>query len=60
MNHRNIWENPDDAAIVRSLADGDETVPSVIVGPVGLVNPSMDLIERVVAEQAPHLLPERP
>ena len=41
---------------MRSIADGDETVPTVIVGPVGIVNPSIDLIEQVVAEHAPHLL----
>ena len=56
MHHRNIWENPDDAAIVRSIADGNETVPTVIIGPVGMVNPSIGSIERVVAEHAPHLL----
>ena len=56
MNHRNIWENPDDAAIVRSIADGNETVPTVIVGPVGLVNPSLGLIEETLAEHGPHLL----
>lgn len=56
MNRRNIWENPDDAAVVRSIAGGNETVPTVIVGPVGMVNPSIRLIERAVAEHAPHLL----
>lgn len=60
MNHRNIWENPDDAAIVRSIADGNETVPTVIVGPVAMVNPSIDLIERTVSEHAPHLVDPPP
>lgn len=41
---------------MRSIAGGDETVPTVIVGPVGMVNPRIDLIEQVVAEHAPHLL----
>ena len=56
MHRRNIWENADDAAVVRSIADGDETVPTVIVGPVGMVNPSLGLIERTLAEHAAHLL----
>ena len=59
MNLRNIQVSPDDAAIVRSLADGNETVPTVIIGPVGMVNPSIDLVERTVAEHAPHLLRPR-
>lgn len=56
MNRRNIWEDAEDAAIVRTIADGNETVPTVIVGPVAMVNPSIELVERTVAEHAPHLL----
>ena len=37
---RNIWENPADAAFVRSVAGGNETVPTVRVGEIALVNPS--------------------
>ena len=36
----NIWENPDAAAFVRLVANGNETVPTVTIGPVSLVNPS--------------------
>lgn len=36
----NIWEHPDAAATVRSIANGNETVPTVVVGTVGMVNPS--------------------
>ena len=36
----NIWEDPDAAAFVRSVARGNETVPTVTVGTVSLVNPS--------------------
>ena len=36
----NIWENPGASAKVRSIADGNETVPTVTVGAVALVNPS--------------------
>ena len=42
---RNIWEDAEAAAYVRSVADGNETVPTVRVGRRGLVNPSA---ERVV------------
>ena len=55
-NLRNISENPDDAAIVRSIADGNETVPTLIIGPVALVNPSARLVMATLREHAPHLL----
>ena len=55
-NLRNIWENSDDAAIVRSIADGNETVPTLIIGPVALVNPSARLVIATLREHAPHLL----
>jgi mycoredoxin len=38
----NIWEHPDAAAFVRSVANGNETVPTVTVGSVSVVNPSVD------------------
>jgi mycoredoxin len=37
---RNIWEEPEAAAIVRSIAEGNETVPTVRIGTVAMVNPS--------------------
>ena len=55
-NLRDISENPDDAAIVRSIADGNETVPTLISGPVALVNPSARLVMATLREHAPHLL----
>jgi mycoredoxin len=36
----NIWEDPDAAGAVRSVAGGNETVPTVMVGERSLVNPS--------------------
>lgn len=36
----NIWEDPEAAAFVRSVARGNETVPTVTVGDTALVNPS--------------------
>lgn len=55
-NLRNIWDNPDDAAIVRSIADGKETVPTLVIGPVALVNPSARLVLATLREHAAHLL----
>ncbi len=36
----NIWEDPQAAARVRAVADGNETVPTVFIGDKALVNPS--------------------
>jgi mycoredoxin len=35
----NIWRNPDDAAFVRSVAGGNETVPTVVIDGQAFVNP---------------------
>ena len=32
----NIWDDPRDAAIVRQHANGNETVPTVVIGDAGL------------------------
>jgi mycoredoxin len=54
----NIWDDPGGAAFVRSVARGNETVPTVRVGDVALVNPTSRDVFRAVAEQAPELLPD--
>ncbi|QIZ35251.1 MULTISPECIES: glutaredoxin domain-containing protein [Saccharopolyspora] len=59
FNEVDIWEDPDAAAVVRSIADGNETVPTVVVGGWQAVNPSASSVLSAVAEHAPHLLPER-
>jgi mycoredoxin len=47
---RNIWENPDDAAFVRSVARGNETVPTVIAKGKPMINPSLeDIAEALVS-----------
>lgn len=56
----NIWEDPDAAARVRSVADGNETVPTVFLGDRAMVNPSVDQVESVLREVAPHLVAETP
>jgi hypothetical protein len=37
----NIWADPSAAATVRSLAGGNETVPTVVIGERGHVNPCL-------------------
>ena len=38
----NIWKDPEAAAAVRRVADGNETVPTINIGDQWLVNPSAD------------------
>lgn len=52
----NIWDDPEAAATVRAFAAGNETVPTVIVGDTGLVNPSVAAVMEVVRTHAPDLL----
>ncbi len=54
---RNIWENADDAATVRRHANGNETVPTVVIGDTGFVNPSAGQLVDFLAEHHPDLLP---
>ncbi|WP_158889193.1 glutaredoxin domain-containing protein [Amycolatopsis anabasis] len=51
-----IWADPEAAARVRSVADGNETVPTVFVGTHAMVNPSFRQLESAVREHAPALL----
>lgn len=46
---RNIWDEPEAAAIVRSIADGNETVPTVRVGDTAIVNPSARQVLELLA-----------
>jgi glutaredoxin len=41
---RNIWEDPEAAAFVRTHADGNETVPTVDVAGTVLVNPPAKVV----------------
>ena len=54
----NIWEHPDAAATVRFHAHGNETVPTVVIGDVGLVNPNVRQVTEHLERVAPHLLPD--
>lgn len=53
----NIWDDPEAAAFVRGVANGNETVPTVRVGPVALINPTAQDVLSTVAREAPHALP---
>lgn len=58
LQKKNIWDDPAHAAAVRSIANGDETVPTVVIGDAKLVNPSAGQVIQAIANQAPELLPE--
>jgi mycoredoxin len=52
-----IWQDEDGAAFVRSVAGGNETVPTVRVVDVALVNPSPGDVLREIRDRAPDHLP---
>lgn len=54
----NIWDDDADAAVVRRHANGNETVPTVVVGDVGFVNPSARELVEFLAQRHPDLLPD--
>ena len=49
----NIREDPEAAARVRSVADGNETVPTVFVGDRAMVNPSVRQVLAAAGGQPP-------
>jgi len=57
MTRHNIWDDPAAADVVRSWAGGNETVPTVVIGDVGLVNPTPDEVIGALVTAAPHLVP---
>ena len=54
----NIWDDPEAAATVREHAGGNETVPTVVIDGVGMVNPSASDVAEYLMKTAPHLLPD--
>lgn len=44
LEMRNIWEEPEAAAFVRSVARGYETVPTVVVDGQAMVNPRPEVV----------------
>jgi mycoredoxin len=60
MRKVNIWEDPANAAFVRSVANGNETVPTVVVGSAAMVNPRLRQVVDALKVEAPHLVPDEP
>jgi glutaredoxin len=52
IEERNIWESEEDAAFVRSVARGNETVPTVVVRGKALVNPSAREVVELLEQTA--------
>ncbi len=52
----NIWADPEAAAKVRSIAHGNETVPTVLVGGTEFVNPPVRVVLEAVCAVAPQML----
>ena len=48
---RNIWDDPDAAVFVRSVAGGCETVPTVVARTRVLVNPRLDEVVAALASE---------
>lgn len=48
----NIWDDASNAAFVRSVAGGNETVPTVVVGDEAMVNPSAAQVVEALRKQA--------
>lgn len=49
----NIWDDPNAAAFVRSVARGNETVPTVTVGATAMVNPSATRVVELLRDLSP-------
>lgn len=45
----NIWDDPTAAAFVRSVARGNETVPTLVVNGQPMVNPSLSQVVAALA-----------
>ena len=56
LDKHNIWDEPDAAATVRSIANGNETVPTVVIGDARMVNPSVHDVITALDAEAPHLV----
>ncbi len=53
LEKHNIWDDPEASAFVRSVANGNETVPTVRVGGEFMVNPSAKEVAAAVARVDP-------
>jgi len=53
----NIWDDTSGAARVRAAAYGNETVPTVAIGPIVAVNPDVHTVLLLAAEHVPGAVP---
>jgi hypothetical protein len=58
LDKHNIWDDPSAAAFVRSVAGGNETVPTVRVGSTAMVNPSPKEVAAAIVREIPDLADE--
>ncbi len=58
LNKMNIWDKPAHAETVRSIANGNETVPTVVIGDAKMVNPNAGQVLQAIEAQAPELMPD--
>ncbi len=56
LDKRNIWDDPAAAEFVRSVADGNETVPTIHVAGQALVHPPLPAVTALLDDVAPHLI----
>lgn len=56
LDRRNIWDDPSHATALRAIANGTETVPTIVIGDLALVNPRPAEVLDAVTARAPHLL----
>jgi len=60
----NIWADRDAAAVVRAIAGGNETVPTVVIGDTAMVNPTgpqvLDAARRLAPSAVGPSAPGRP
>jgi hypothetical protein len=55
----NIWEDREAAVVVRGIASGNETVPTVAVAEQGLVNPSAAKVVAAARGLSADAIPDR-
>ena len=52
LDERDIWRDDEAAAFVRSVARGNETVPTVVVDGQALVNPPAEKVLQLMRERS--------
>ena len=57
LDKHNIWDDPSAAEFVRTHANGNETVPTLAIGDVVMVNPSPTEVLQAMERETPDLIP---